>query len=201
MVKDLSCNSWQAAVKAMNNTFADGDAIFLANFQVDAQLSCNAIAPNSKLFVYVLFQHLCELCNGTKMLYQITYLFRLVVRTKIFLRQICCNSEFTNMEATLKKIKIQTGVVKRIAKEKVMYQQEATKIEQQVKDMEESGKDEYDIKKRKEVLEESKMMVPDCEKRLQKAIEQLTDLVQQNEELKDDEVYQAARTILSEVQN
>nr|CAB3266845.1 tubulin-specific chaperone A-like [Phallusia mammillata] len=105
------------------------------------------------------------------------------------------------MEGVLKKIKIQTGVVKRIAKEKTMYEQEAVTIRQQIEDMKTSGKDEYDIKKRIEVLEESEMMGPDCNSRLKVAIEKLTGLVEENEELKNQEVYKVAKNLLVEVIN
>nr|CAB3266844.1 tubulin-specific chaperone A-like [Phallusia mammillata] len=57
------------------------------------------------------------------------------------------------------------------------------------------------IKKRIEVLEESEMMGPDCNSRLKVAIEKLTGLVEENEELKNEEVYQVAKNLLVEVIN
>jgi tubulin-specific chaperone A len=46
-----------------------------------------------------------------------------------------------------KQLKIQAGVVKRIMKEKLMYEKEATQIENRIEKMKAEGKDEYDIKK------------------------------------------------------
>jgi tubulin-specific chaperone A len=46
-----------------------------------------------------------------------------------------------------KQIKIQTGIVKRIAKEKLMYEKEAGQIENRIQKMKDEGKDEYDVKK------------------------------------------------------
>jgi tubulin-specific chaperone A len=47
----------------------------------------------------------------------------------------------------LKELKIKVGVVRRIVKEKSMYEKEAIQIEKKVEKMKEDGKDEYDIRK------------------------------------------------------
>ena len=104
------------------------------------------------------------------------------------------------MEAVLKKLKIQTGVVTRIAKEKTMYEKEIVAIEKQIEDMKADGKDEYDIKKRTECLEESKMMIPDCEKRLKSAMEAMTSLLDHNSDCSNEEIYQKAKAALDQVQ-
>ena len=104
------------------------------------------------------------------------------------------------MEGVLKKLRIQTGIVKRISKEKFMYEKEILALQQQVEDMQASGKDEYDIKKRKECLEESRMMIPDCEKRLEAAIGVMRSLLEQNSDCSNEEIYQNAKTALAEVQ-
>ena len=72
-----------------------------------------------------------------------------------------------------KQIKIQTGVVKRITKEKLMYEKEVKLTEDRIQRMKDEGKDQYDIKKMGEVLQESEMMVPETLKRLQTAWEDL----------------------------
>jgi tubulin-specific chaperone A len=46
-----------------------------------------------------------------------------------------------------KQIKIQTGVVKRIIKEKSMYEKEVQQTENRIEKMKTDGKDEYDIRK------------------------------------------------------
>ncbi|XP_039250140.2 tubulin-specific chaperone A-like [Styela clava] len=98
-----------------------------------------------------------------------------------------------------RKLKIQTGVVKRIAKEKVMYEEEAVGIAEKISKMEDAGGDEYVIKKQKEVLAESKQMGPDCQKRLEQAIEVLSGLVETEKDLEETEEYQNAVNQLNEV--
>lgn len=65
----------------------------------------------------------------------------------------------------LKTIKIKTGVVKRMTKEKVVYEREAKEQKEKIEKLKLAGNDEYDIKKQEEVLTECLMMVPDCRRR------------------------------------
>ncbi|BFZ01937.1 hypothetical protein BsWGS_04976 [Bradybaena similaris] len=53
------------------------------------------------------------------------------------------------MAAPAKQIKIKTGVVKRITKEKVCYEKEATQLEEKLDKMKAEGKDAHDISKQK----------------------------------------------------
>lgn len=73
----------------------------------------------------------------------------------------------------IKTLKIKANVVKRIMKEKTTYEKEVKLTENRIEKMKAEGRDEYDIKKMHEVLNESKMMVPDCLKRLQNAVDDL----------------------------
>ena len=66
----------------------------------------------------------------------------------------------------LKQIKIKTGVLKRVGKEKLSYRKEADKEKAKIEKMKEEGRDELEIKKMGEVLQESLMMIPDCHRRL-----------------------------------
>lgn len=91
-----------------------------------------------------------------------------------------------------RKLKIQTGVVQRIAKEKVMYEKEAIGIAEKIKKMEAAGEDEYVIKKQNECLAESEMMGPDCQKRLQQAIAMLSSLIETEKDLDETEEYKNA---------
>ena len=63
-------------------------------------------------------------------------------------------------------------------KEKTMYEQEYIQIETKLNKMKSEGKDEYDVRKMGEVLAESKMMIPDCLKRLATAYEDLKNKLQ-----------------------
>nr|CAD7437828.1 unnamed protein product [Timema bartmani]CAD7463628.1 unnamed protein product [Timema tahoe] len=98
----------------------------------------------------------------------------------------------------LKTLRIKTGVVKRLAKEKLMYQKEAEQQKERVQKFKDEGKCEHDIRKQEEVLQESLMMVPDCQRRLMKAYEELKDLIENEEELKSSQEYVAAQKILEE---
>jgi len=63
------------------------------------------------------------------------------------------------------------------------------------------GKDPYDIKKFREVLGESHMMVPDSEKRLEHAIADLSNFLAENEDITDGEWYETATKLLEEHTN
>ncbi|KAK7116116.1 tubulin-specific chaperone A-like [Littorina saxatilis] len=102
----------------------------------------------------------------------------------------------TQPDPRIKKIKIQTGVVKRITKEKDMYEKEALQIEAKIEKMQTDGTDAYVLRKQQEVLQESKMMGPDTLKRLRSAYEELSRLVEGESELAETEEYKAAKVAL-----
>lgn len=89
----------------------------------------------------------------------------------------------------IKQIRIKTGVVKRLTKEKISYEKEVIQEEKRIQKMKEEGKDEYDIKKQGEVLQESKAMIPDCLKRLNTAYLDLTNILKAEEDLKEAKEY------------
>ena len=95
-------------------------------------------------------------------------------------------------------LKIKTGVLKRLAKEKLTYEKEAVQQRERLETYKEQGKDSHMIKKQEEVLQETLMMVPDCQRRLLKAFEELEKLLETEEELKESEVYIDAKTIVEE---
>ncbi|KAM4752321.1 tubulin-specific chaperone A isoform 1-T1 [Cyanocitta cristata] len=110
----------------------------------------------------------------------------------------------------LRQIKIKTGVVRRLAKEKVMYEKEAKQQEEKIEKMKAEACDDYGIKKQIEILQESRMMIPDCQRRLEVAHAELTQLLvsiaphptdqEENEkELEEAEEYKEARSILESV--
>lgn len=98
----------------------------------------------------------------------------------------------------IRTLKIKTGVVKRLAKEKVTYEKEAAQQRERVQQLKEQDKDGYDIKKQEEVLQESLMMVPDCQRRLVKAFEELKNILETEQDLKEAEDYIEAEKILQE---
>ncbi len=80
-----------------------------------------------------------------------------------------------------KKVKVQTGVVKRLLKEVTSYEKEAVTNEARVQKMRDEGKDEYDIRKQEEVLAESYMMIPDSKRRLEEALQALKQCIEESQ--------------------
>lgn len=103
-------------------------------------------------------------------------------------------------DTRLKQIKIKTGIVRRIAKESVCYEKEANDQRVLVQKLKDEGKEEYYIKKQEEVLQESLMMVPECQRRLVKAYEELQKVLKDENDLKETEEYTSAKKILEEAQ-
>ncbi|XP_062867425.1 tubulin-specific chaperone A [Trichomycterus rosablanca] len=99
----------------------------------------------------------------------------------------------------IRQIKIKTGVVKRLAKEEVLYIKEAKQQEEKIEQLKAESGDEYVIKKQIEVLQESKMMIPDCHRRLAMAHADLQQLLEMEEDLAESEEYREARSILDSV--
>ncbi|XP_011883117.1 PREDICTED: tubulin-specific chaperone A [Vollenhovia emeryi] len=100
----------------------------------------------------------------------------------------------------IRTLKIKTGVVKRLAKEKVTYEKEAAQQRERIQKLKDQDKDSYDIKKQEEVLQESLMMVPDCQRRLVKAFEELKKILDTEQDLKEVEGYIEAEKVLQEAE-
>ncbi|XP_050298021.1 tubulin-specific chaperone A-like [Anthonomus grandis grandis] len=98
----------------------------------------------------------------------------------------------------IRTLKIKTGVVRRLAKEKTVYEKEAEQQRNRIEKYKSEGRDEHDIKKQEEVLQESLMMVPDCQRRLFKAYEELKGILDTEQDLKATEEYTAAQKVLEE---
>eukprot|EP00126_Sphaerothecum_destruens_P002924 Sdes_comp16337_c0_seq1m5694 len=82
-------------------------------------------------------------------------------------------------DENLRSLKIKCGIVKRLNKEIEMYNKEAEKQRGRISRMKDEGKDEYDIKKQYEVLQETLDILPDVQKRLEEAKIQLVHLVKE----------------------
>ncbi|KAL3866750.1 hypothetical protein ACJMK2_044026 [Sinanodonta woodiana] len=98
----------------------------------------------------------------------------------------------------LKPIKIKTGVVKRLAKEKQSYIKESNQEEAKWQKMKDDGKDEHDVRKQHEVFQESANMIPDSNRRLKQAYAELEQLLEKEADLAETEEFQAAKTVLDE---
>ncbi|EFP79089.1 hypothetical protein PGT21_017640 [Puccinia graminis f. sp. tritici] len=79
-------------------------------------------------------------------------------------------------------LKIKTGVVERLIKEEDSYKKEYdNQLKRIEKVKQETPDDDWNIRKQKEVLDETIKMIPDVKQRLSKAIEELADLVSAHE--------------------
>jgi tubulin-specific chaperone A len=65
----------------------------------------------------------------------------------------------------IRQIFIKSGVVKRYAKEKLSYEKEAEKERSRLEKFKSENRDEHDLKKQEEVIQENLMMVPDCQRK------------------------------------
>ncbi|KAL7203940.1 hypothetical protein ACSBR2_017073 [Camellia fascicularis] len=84
--------------------------------------------------------------------------------------------------ATLRNLKIKTSTCKRIVKEMHSYEKEVEREAAKTADMKEKGADPYDLKQQENVLAESRMMIPDCHKRLEAALADLKGTLAELEE-------------------
>merc|ERR1719315_887911 len=94
------------------------------------------------------------------------------------------SSKPASQDPRLKQIKIKTGVLKRVGKEKLSYRKEADQQKLKIDKMKEDGKDEHDVKKMGEVLQETLMMIPDCHRRIVSALSELNSLLETEGDLR-----------------
>ncbi|PSC69684.1 Tubulin-folding cofactor A [Micractinium conductrix] len=82
-------------------------------------------------------------------------------------------------EADRKSLKVRTGMVRRLAKELSMYEQEVATEQAKVAGLKERGADKHDIKYAENILAESTAMLPDTRQRLEEALQELQGLVEE----------------------
>ena len=76
------------------------------------------------------------------------------------------------------KLKILLNSLKRLKKEAIYYNKELIDNENKLNNMIREKKDKYDIKKQEEILDETKLMIPNSKKRLQNKIDEFENFVQ-----------------------
>ncbi|KAI7724735.1 hypothetical protein M8C21_004612 [Ambrosia artemisiifolia] len=89
--------------------------------------------------------------------------------------------------ATIRNLKIKTASCKRIVKELHSYEKEVESEAAKTADMKDKGADPYDLKQQENVLAESRMMIPDCRKRLESSLADLKGILAELEEAKQKE--------------
>lgn len=85
------------------------------------------------------------------------------------------------MAATMKSLRIKTGSCKRLLKELQAYEKEVERETAKTNRMKDDGVDPHDLKQQESVLAESKMMIPDCTKRLEAALGDLQAILEEAE--------------------
>ncbi|KAG5131535.1 hypothetical protein JHK84_037932 [Glycine max] len=102
--------------------------------------------------------------------------------------------------ATVRSLKIKTSTCKRIVKELHSYEKEVEREAAKTADMTEKGADPHDLKQQQEnVLAESRMMIPDCRKRLEAALADLKGILaelEESDEKASPEIDEAKNTIV-----
>ncbi|XVF06749.1 hypothetical protein REPUB_Repub06bG0077300 [Reevesia pubescens] len=113
-------------------------------------------------------------------------------------------SHFQRLEgmATVRNLKIKTSTCKRIVKELHSYEKEVEREAAKTADMKDKGADPYDLKQQENVLAESRMMVPDCRKRLEASLADLKGTLAELEEANEKEgpEFEDARSTITEVE-
>ncbi|GKY98988.1 hypothetical protein MPSEU_000854500 [Mayamaea pseudoterrestris] len=97
-----------------------------------------------------------------------------------------------------RQLMIKVKTCQRLLKEADHYKTELASNESRMEEMIASDKDSYDIKMFQQVVDESRMMVPDSSKRLAAAMEDLGEFVTDNESLRG-EWMEAANLILAKL--
>ncbi|CAA2983202.1 tubulin-folding cofactor A [Olea europaea subsp. europaea] len=103
--------------------------------------------------------------------------------------------------ATLRNLKIKTSSCRRIVKELHSYEKEVEREASKTADMKAKGADPYDLKQQENVLAESRMMIPDCRKRLEAALDDLKGtLVELESNQKEGPEIEDAQSTITEVE-
>ncbi|EHB16115.1 Tubulin-specific chaperone A [Heterocephalus glaber] len=99
----------------------------------------------------------------------------------------------------VRRIKIKTVMLKQLVKEKVRHEKEAKQQEEKIEKMKAQDGENYAIKKQAEILQESWMMIPDCQRRLLAAYTHLQQILESEKDLEEAEEYKEACLVLDSV--
>ncbi|KAK2638455.1 hypothetical protein Ddye_026250 [Dipteronia dyeriana] len=103
--------------------------------------------------------------------------------------------------ATVRNLKIKTSTCNRLVKELHSYKKEVEREAAKTVDMKDKGADPYDLKQQENVLAESRMMIPDCRKRLEAALADLKGTLAELEEVNQEgSEIEDARSTVTEVE-
>lgn len=100
--------------------------------------------------------------------------------------------------SSIRELKIKTGIVKRMTKEKASYIKEVEIEKERLVKMKDAGKDEYEVKRQEEVIAESFSMIPHSHKKLLTAYSDLKEALDAAQFLSEREEYLAAQEVLKD---
>lgn len=81
------------------------------------------------------------------------------------------------MSDALRTLKIRTGTVRRLAKDVTFGRKESEEERERMRKLKENGGDEYEVRAQDKVIADADQMVPDYQKRLAVAVEELEELI------------------------
>ena len=81
----------------------------------------------------------------------------------------------------------------------MMYEKEAKQQEEKIENTKAEDGENYAIEKQAEILQESRMMIPDCQRRLEAAYTDLLQVLESAKELEEAEEYKEACLVLDSV--
>eukprot|EP01096_Ripella_sp_DP13-Kostka_P010469 TRINITY_DN410_c0_g1_i1.p1 TRINITY_DN410_c0_g1~~TRINITY_DN410_c0_g1_i1.p1 ORF type:complete len:162 (+),score=76.53 TRINITY_DN410_c0_g1_i1:65-487(+) len=113
-------------------------------------------------------------------------------------REIVGIFSFTGQRKMERKLGIKSDSIKRLIKEVGYYQKELETQRAKMSTMISEGKDEYDIKKQREIVEESETMVPDTINRLLNSVRDLELFMEENADLESSPKWAAAISVLAD---
>jgi tubulin-specific chaperone A len=98
---------------------------------------------------------------------------------------------------TKRNLKIKTGIVRRTVKELESYQKEVALDQERIEKFKKTDRSEHSVKKQEQVLSETISMIPETRRRLNKALEGLEEIINQNVNLEQSEDWISALQVLS----
>ncbi|XP_068156907.1 tubulin-specific chaperone A [Drosophila tropicalis] len=101
----------------------------------------------------------------------------------------------------IRQLVIKTGVVKRLSKEKTVYEKEVNTEKARLDKFKTDGADDHVLRKQQEVIEECEMMLPDSKRRLQKEFEVLQKYLEDEQDLKETDAYLKANEVLNDAKS
>uniref|UniRef100_A0A0K8RD85 Tubulin-specific chaperone A n=1 Tax=Ixodes ricinus TaxID=34613 RepID=A0A0K8RD85_IXORI len=103
-------------------------------------------------------------------------------------------------DSRIRQLKIKTGIVKRLTKEKSVYEKEVEVEKERMAKMKDTGKDEHTLKQQEKVIQDTAQMVPHCQKGILAAYNDLKEVLESVPDLAEKEEYISAQAALKDAE-